>query len=501
MYHIPVERLQQAVLHYIRKHALLHAGDRVGVAVSGGADSVSLLRLLLELRSEIGLVLSVAHFNHQLRAKDSDDDERFVAELARAHGLELHRESCDVKVFAAEKHLSLEAAARECRYEFFRCVLLDGGLNRLATAHTLDDQAETVLLRLVRGAGNKGLSGILPRLDVSKASAEASEFQNSRYIVRPLLGTLRRDLEQYLTSLNQSWREDRSNRDLRHSRNIIRHGILPRLERNLNPAVRETLAETAQIARDEESYWRFKMHGLLPEFWRKGWRPGMDANVAGQLDCQLPLDRAIQRRIVRTVAESLGLNLEFKHVEEIVGLTAFRASGAANLPGGWTVRREHGIGSVGGDALLFFRPAGDSGQVYPTQYERPLQIPGCAEIPEADIKLEAILLTPEKIADHDPDCLVGASVAPDLLIRNWRPGDRFWPAHTKAPKKVKELLGEQHITGTKRETWPVLVSGNEVVWVRGFRTPKQFQPKPGEGAILIRDTSLLHGQSSPDSDL
>ena len=249
MYYVAVQKLGQAVLEYIRKHELLKAGDRVGVAVSGGADSVALLRLLLELRKEIGIVLSVVHFNHKLRGAESDEDEQFVAQLAQRHKLELHCESGDVAAYAAEKHLSLETAAREMRYQYFRRLLLEGRLNRIATGHTLDDQAETVLLKMVRGAGSRGLAGIYPRLSV-----RGSQFSDAS-IVRPLLGTRRKELEPYLLGLGQSWREDRSNRDLRHMRNRVRHGILPRLERYLNPAVREALAETAEIARAEEEYW------------------------------------------------------------------------------------------------------------------------------------------------------------------------------------------------------------------------------------------------------
>jgi tRNA(Ile)-lysidine synthetase-like protein len=161
-----VQRLAQTVLEYIREHELLKAGDRVGIAVSGGADSVALLRLLLELRKEIGIVLSAVHFNHKLRGVESEEDERFVAELARQHKLELLHEGGDVAAHAAEKHVSLETAAREMRYRYFRHLLTQGCLSRIATAHTLDDQAETVLLKIVRGAGSRGLAGIYPQLPV-----------------------------------------------------------------------------------------------------------------------------------------------------------------------------------------------------------------------------------------------------------------------------------------------------------------------------------------------
>ena len=169
--------LSQRIFDYIRKHELLKAGDRVGIAVSGGADSVALLRLLLELRKDMGAVLSVVHFNHRLRGTDSDDDERFVADLAQQHKLELHCGSGEVSVHAREKHLSLETAAREMRYQYFRQLLREGGLSRIATGHTLDDQAETVLLKIIRGAGGRGLSGIYPKLPVVSSQLSAVSSQ------------------------------------------------------------------------------------------------------------------------------------------------------------------------------------------------------------------------------------------------------------------------------------------------------------------------------------
>ena len=159
--------LAHKLLEHIRRLELLQAGDRAGIAVSGGSDSVALLRLLLEIRSEIGLVLSVVHFNHKLRGPESDEDEAFVDQLAREHQLELHSTNADVKAEAGAEGSSLEATARELRYQFFTDLVAPdeqghSRLNKVATGHTLDDQAETVLMRVVRGTGMRGLAGIYP---------------------------------------------------------------------------------------------------------------------------------------------------------------------------------------------------------------------------------------------------------------------------------------------------------------------------------------------------
>ena len=475
-----MQRLRQTVLEYIWKHELLKAGDRVGVAVSGGADSVALLRLLLELRKEIGVVVSVVHFNHKLRGIESDEDERFVAQLALRHNLELRRESGEVSAYAAEKHLGLEAAARDMRYRFFRTLLLEGGLNRIATGHTLDDQAETVLLKIVRGAGGRGLAGVYPRLSVP-----SSQFPDSSVsIVRPLLGARRRDLEAYLLALGQSWRDDKSNRDLRHMRNRVRHGILPRLERYLNPAVREALAETAEISRAEEEYWEKEVARVLPLVWAAAGRrrdSQLDTDAPGsvlKLSALMNLPLALQRRVIRTAGESMGLRLDFHHVDEILALGSNRA-GSTVLPDGWVV-----LCRAGG---LWFEAKGETGEA--PEYEYQLSVPGSVEVRETKSRFEAILVPGNATEGYNPeDLLAGTLLASELKVRNWRPGDRFWSAHTKAPKKIKELLQERHVTGLERKLWPVVLSGTDVVWVRGFPPPEQLrQRRVDDNAVLIRE--------------
>jgi tRNA(Ile)-lysidine synthase len=461
MYHVSVQTLPQAVATYVRKQALLKPGDRVGVAVSGGADSVALLRLLLELRGELGVVLSVVHFNHKLRGAESDEDECFVAELARQHKLDLSCESGDVFGYAAAKRKSLEAAARELRYQCFRRLLVSGRVNRIATAHTLDDQAETVLLRIVRGAGSRGLAGIYPQL--AEGSRE-SGVGSQPTIIRPLLGTTRSDLETYLVALDQPWREDTSNRDLRHARNRIRHGIVPRLERHLNPAVCQTLAETAEIARAEEEYWEEEVQRVLPLI--RGSQPRQAAALKLKVLGNLPL--ALQRRVVRAAAESSGLRLEFRQVEEI--LTAK----SVVLPDGWAASRNK-------TELWFERQTTTA----PSDYEYCLPVPGRVEVRETGSCFEARLVSANAEGYNPEDFLDRALLNGELRVRNWRPGDRFWPAHTKAPKKIKELLQERHLTGTERKLWPVVVRENDIVWMRGFAAPGHLRPKDGAREILL----------------
>ncbi len=294
------------------------------------------------------------------------------------------------------------------------------------------------------------------------AAPEAAAWQGSipnyqiagsedKTIVRPLLATRRKDVEAYLKSIGQTWREDASNRDLRHARNRVRHGILPRLERFLNPAVREALAETAEISRAEEDYWRCEVARLLPQLWTE--QPAA-LNIAALTT--LPL--ALQRRVVRAACESLGLRLEFHHVEEILALASSPAAKSYELPSGWVVSRNK-------QDLRLERPS----SAVLLDYEYRLPVPGSVQVPEIHSRFEALLVPRSRLEEYNSGHLLNrARLSKELSVRNWRPGDRFWPAHTRAPKKIKELLPGHN---PERRLWPVVVDGNEVVWVRGFPHP------------------------------
>jgi tRNA(Ile)-lysidine synthase len=475
---------------------LLKPGDRVGVAVSAGADSVALLRLLLELRGELGIILGVVHFNHQLREGDSDADEAFVAELAREHGLELFVERQDVAAFAKQDASGIEATARKLRYHYFRSLIFQGSLNSVATAHTRDDQAETVLLRLLRGAGWRGMAAIYPRVQVVGPQEDVPGA-----IVRPLLRVRRNHLRNHLQSLQQPWREDATNVEERFLRNRLRSRLMPLLERDFNPAIVERLSEVAEIAREEERYSAVELQKLLqPPLWQA--KPSLSAPPPGQLEneiapvqestlsCPVLLDLplALQRRVLRSCLEQCGVFPAFQVVEQV---RAFAQAGAGELqlPGGCRVRRTR-------DRLAFETPS--VLPVSPADYQYSLAVPGQVRTPEAGSLIEVIEVRDGNFpAGYNPDHVYDPSLLePVLTVRNWRAGDRYWPAHTRQPRKVKELLTARHDRGPSRKLWPVIVSGDEVVWLRGFPAPQRLQLKSHSvRALLIREQPL---PSAPD---
>jgi tRNA(Ile)-lysidine synthase len=287
------------------------AGDRVAAAVSGGADSVALLELLLEARDRLGIVVSVAHYNHRLRGGESDADAQFVEQLAAAK---------EVAFFGAGAETfheaNVEALARQDRYSFFEQLVRQGCCGKIATAHTADDQAETVLARLLRGGGPAGLAGILP---VIRDGA----------VVRPLLEVRRSQLRAWATARGLTWREDSSNLDLRFLRNRIRQDLLPQLERDYNPGIVNVLSHTAEVARSEEAHWQRHIEELAARFIRET-PEGSKLLLADFVQ----LDEAQQRRLIRAaVALAQGdlRRLDFDHVERVRHL-ALAGRGIVEIP-------------------------------------------------------------------------------------------------------------------------------------------------------------------------
>lgn len=456
----------------------MRAGDRVAIAVSAGADSVGLLRILLELREELGIVLSVTHLHHSIRGLDADADEQFVAELASKHNLEFYFDRQDAQSYAHEKGLSLETAGRQLRRGFFESLLQDQRVNRVATAHTLDDQAETVLMKLVRGAGTRGLAGVFPQ-----------QRLNSGSIVRPFLGIRRDEIRAYLRDLKQPWREDASNTDLRITRNRVRWRVLPALREELNPAVDTTLAHVAEIARAEEEYWAEQVNRLLPLLSKRG-EPARGggrkqtsaASIAFDLAALAQQSLALKSRLLRAAADQIGCSLDFVHVKAIVDLISRHQAQTKTIEiaDGWSAR------------LLFreLRIERASGEPASRDYQYVLPLPGESRIPELGATIRTRIL-------EGNDSLVPAAYnrahalelpwASALLVRNWRAGDRFRPARHTSEKRVKELLNPLHLSVEQKRVWPVVVAGERIVWVRGIEAP-QLLASSGQQIVIEEST-------------
>lgn len=487
--------LEQRVLEAIRHSRMLSPGDRVAVAVSGGADSVALLRLLQGIHADLGVTLLVAHFNHCLRGAESDADAEFVAALAKAGGLELVSTREGVAAEAALHHWNVEDAARRLRYAFFAHIVEQGRAARVAVAHTADDQAETVLARIFRGTGLTGLSAIHPVVGP---------------IVRPLLDSRRADLRVYLTSRGDTWREDSSNRDLRRQRARIREKLLPLIEREFAPSIVDRLTDLARLAREEETFWS----ALVDDCFRATVRSAPDdATPASSISVEAllhplpavasfkagsaqPCTRALTERLIRRLYQELRgdrRQLTSRHVDQVIHLAAESSSGRRiELPAAITVARNFG-------SLVFSAaPPADSPALRPTDrlarryphkfqsetaaskktysYTVDLDLPSSGSaasvsVTELGCRFRLKVIDWPMTTRETESC--GEALDADLLrapliLRNWRPGDSYRPRGRRQPRKLKQMFLAARIPSRARSTWPVLESGGRVVWARGM---------------------------------
>jgi tRNA(Ile)-lysidine synthase len=454
------ERVAETLVH----RGMLEGRRRVGVAVSGGADSVALLGLLAELAPRFSLSLSVVHLNHCLRGAASDADEQFVASLAARHLLPFHVARVDVA--AAAKTDNLEQAARRARSRFFLSLIHQNLLDCIATAHTLSDQAETVLYRILRGAGPTGLAGILP---VTREG-----------LIRPLIDIPRAGLIAWLLARGQTWRDDETNRDTRLARNHLRLEILPTLRGHFNPRLDEALGGLAEIARAEEDYWA----SITPSY-----QPRRGALVLPAAELSVGHTAVLRRRTRAALAAVKGdlRGLEFAHIERVIALaSAHQGSGRLQLPGLDVFRsfdwiRIAPLGAGYGIDRLVSAPAGVPSTVaFPDGSQIELSLCRASPSPVCD-KVKAKLDWPKVLALQE---LEGKRLA----WRNWRPGDRYRNVGSVAEENLKSKFEHARVPLWKRRAWPVLTCGERILWARRFGPALDLAASPASSPLLlIRD--------------
>jgi len=456
----------------------LRPGARIGVAVSGGADSVALLLLLLELREKLGIVLSVVHFNHKLRGRASDTDEKFVAKLAARHALPFFVDREDISSKAKRERANLEEVARRARYAFFDRLVSEGQLDTIAVAHTADDQAETVLAHILRGTGLAGLGGIHP---------EAGS------VFRPLLKLRRADLRAYLRSRRQPWREDATNRDTKRTRARIRLKLMPLLEKQFQPAVVEHLCQLADLAREDDAWlessaelrlflnakedkgaWHISLRDLISPHPL----PGEHKNTDDLWSRQSP--EAMSKRLIRLLVKKVkprSGQLSSIHVDAVLHLAQQPNSGKSlQLPGGVEVRRER-------DSLSF-RPMPRNSAAPSPSASKPYSYAVDLPSGQADVTLmEHSYALRFRVIDWPPQgretSVTGAVLDRDrlrvpLVVRNWRPGDLLQPLGHQKRHRLSRLLNEAGVSRWEKVSWPVLTSGGEIAWTRGLPVAAGF---------------------------
>ncbi|HID55672.1 TPA: tRNA lysidine(34) synthetase TilS [Candidatus Poribacteria bacterium] len=434
----------------ISDYGMISAGDKVLIAVSGGPDSMALLRSLDLLKEELDITLHIAHLDHRFRGEESAEDARFVAETAHRLEIPITIEEIDVPKFIEERGLSEEEGARRVRYEFLNRTADAVRASKIALGHTADDQAETVLMRLIRGSGTRGLSGIPP-------------VRSGRFI-RPLIRIGRKEIEEFLLELGQDYRIDSTNLKPIYIRNRIRLELVPLLAR-YNPNISSVLARTGEILAAEDELLSQIADDELTERLSERGQGYVRFSIVGFEGLHVALRRRIVRRAIEMAKGNL-LGIDLSHISSVLQMISGEKPNAeVDLPG---VRVEKRYSQL----VATVHPREDK-----PRYEYRLDLPGEVVIPEAGVRLIA------EVRDERPELPVSEEIAvldlerlsSPLIVRNRRPGDRFRPLGMKGSKKLKDFLIERKVPIEERDKVPILISDGEIAWVVGYRVDERFK--------------------------
>jgi tRNA(Ile)-lysidine synthase len=434
---------------FVQRHALIESHDRVLVAVSGGIDSAVLLHLLAGERTRSHYALLVAHFNHRLRGAASDADEAFVRQLAAEYGLPFFAGRAEVGAIAASRGSGIEEAARAQRYSFLAHLLAEHSCTRCATGHNADDNTETVLFHLFRGSGLRGLAGI----PVSR---------NNGTIVRPLLFASRSEIAAYATAAGIRFREDASNATDDHTRNIIRHHILPVVRERIQPDLARTVMRTSALVRDADAF--------VTEIARTGLGTILTRRTGEEVLLPLSLlssqpDAVRSAMIIEAIADVTGMRPGFEITQRVLALARARTGARAYLQNGWCAAKVHAGIRIG-------RLPATASYSAPVECNVPITVRGgtllCVPVPRA--MFDEVPRQPGEYVDAGLTGLTG------LQVRSWQKGDALIPLGMRRRKKLSDLFIDARVAAPDRHRTPVLTTADgRIVWVCGLRIDDRFK--------------------------
>lgn len=484
-------RLVRTVEQTLAAHGMIAEGEAVLVAVSGGPDSMALLHVLQSLAALKKIRLGIAHLNHGLRPGEAESDEALVHRTASAAGLPYFTEKADVSAVRRTRGLSMEEAAREVRYRFLEKTARANGYSTIALAHHADDNAELVLMNLLRGSGPLGLAGMPPKRLLGTAGPKENEI----YLIRPLFEIRRKDILAYLSENSIPSATDKTNFDLRYRRNRVRSELMPLLRRRYNPNIVDTLNRTAQILRSEKE-WIDSL--LVSEIESPDpSEPAFAPSLSKARICESHHAKA--RRLVRMAIEKAKGNLRrigFGHVDAVLAL-AERPDGIGSLDLPDRIRV-----TLHPEQIVFTKETAPLRAVRPEQpgketvfFEHLLGGPGRIFIPEIAMTVRATVLPSDTIpglrsAGHHVAFFDMETISFPLTVRNPRPGDRFIPLGMTGRQKIKKFFSDHKIPVARRACCPVLESEGRPIWLMGYRMDDTVKITAGTKQVLKVEFSL-----------
>ncbi len=462
-----VNSVLQEVMDTIRKHGMIDKGDRILAAVSGGADSVCMLHALNTIKKSIGFEIYCAHLNHCLRGDAADNDEKFVVDLCKRLDIPVFTKSVDVAALANEKKLTTEEAGRLARYEFFKELSQKHKINKTATAHNKDDKAETVLMRIIRGTGTDGLKGIA--------------YVRDDGIIRPLLDIPRADIEEYCRANNLSFCTDATNADNDYTRNKIRNKLLPFIEQNFNPNIKESLCRLSDNSSEDADF----LNGYAKRLYMRLCNPlPGDGPVALHIESLNMVDRSIASRVLKIAADEVkrGIRLEKKHIDGLFDIITKQTGASIDLPDGVVASVQYGwISFVDKTVLPEIIKEKDAFFVGIAPHQAVF-----VEALDKNISLRIENAKDYKCKINETAISYDLIEGQPLFLRNRRSGDRIvWFPDGKT-KKIKNILIDEKIPQKDRDKIPLLCTGTEVLAIVGSRVSEKYKvTNETERALVI----------------
>ena len=458
-----IKKIEQTIDNY----QMLEDGDRVVVALSGGADSCALLLSLIGLSEGRCLKIIVAHFNHGLRGVQSDEDEMFCGKLAQKNGLAFVTEK--MRHPSIPRGVSPEDYFRQERYHFLDKIAAEHGANKIALGHHLHDQAETILLNILRGSGLDGLKGFLP-------------MRENKYI-RPLIEVSRSEIIDFLRVAGVVYREDSSNNSPVYLRNRIRRELIPFLQEKYNPQIEQNLSRMAEIIRRDDAF----INGFVSTILTSSRIQEKEGEVFFSVDYFKSLHAALGFRLIKALLEGLvpsGKGFSSSHIQSLVDLVIKRSSGKAiSLPYGLSAHKEY-------DHIVFkYSP------IERTQdYEYPMIIPGMVDLKERHIILSTARATADKIDFKNlrQTYLDGDKIKEPLVVRNRRCGDWFEPLGTRGSQKIKKLFIDRKIPRRKRDSIALIADRESVIWIENMHISDRVKITDETKNVLILEILPVH---------
>ncbi len=490
-----ISKLLQTMAKTIKRHAMFEKDDRVLIGVSGGADSISLLHLLIRLAPQHLLRLGVAHLNHNLRGAMSDNDATFVSSHTQSVGLKCYCRKEDIRIYQRRHKLSLEHAARRVRYRFLIRTAEKERFNKIALAHHCDDNAELILINLLRGSGPLGLAGIPPIRNAAGPQIK---------IVRPLIDVSKKEILDCLDELHLPYITDITNADTRHLRNRIRHHLIPFLQASYNPSIKPTLNQLANILRTEEEW----IDSLITPFYKGAVLAQSHGSATFSVSQLIANHPAVIRRILRRAIHYIKgdfKRITYTHIALVMQLLKDGpVIGSLDLPGRVRVQRnsDNLIFSQEKTDLRYKKPSTANIKALGYTYliakpEKQSQSYFTVTIEENGVRLQFSHFTINRkhfSISPNPNiaCLDSDILCFPLTLRNWHCGDRFRPLGMKGSQKLTKFFSCHKIERLQRINCPVLLSGNEIAWVVGHRIADGFRITSSTQKVLKIELLLAY---------